>query len=322
MLQESPSTAHEDTTLRLPMQAKEEWEINRERILFKPRRKLGAGQFGEVWEGVLDANTQVAIKKMLKVGAISSEEFLQEAELMKGLSHPKLLQLYGVATKTEPVYIVTELAELGSLFCYIREDSRSLELPQLITMCKDVVEGMAYLESQNCIHGDLAARNILVTEKTVCKVADFRFAARIKDFLFDKPYFEEPPSLKFPIKWTAPEAALNYQLSSKSDVWSFGIFLHEVITHCQFLPYRGMTNGEVLYKIQQGYRMPQPQGCPDKLYAIMQNCWKKDPDSRPTFHTLQGQLEDAEDCACEPEGPKIKPRIPRINSKVKKISSS
>ena len=54
----------------------------------------------------------------------------------------------------------------------------------------------------------------------------------------------------------------------------------------------GMTNAEVLHQVEHGYRMQCPQGCPPALYDIMLECWHKDPMKRPTFETLQWQLED------------------------------
>src|SRR5665811_294840 len=72
---------------------------------------------------------------------------------------------------------------------------------------------------------------------------------------------------RFPIKWTAPEAANYSKFSIKSDVWSFGILLTELVTYGR-IPYPGMTNAEVLHQVEHGYRMPCPPGCPDRLYEI------------------------------------------------------
>ena len=105
---------------------------------------------------------------------------------------------------------------------------------------------MAYLETQNYIHRDLAARNILVGEGNNCKVADFGLARVIQD---DEYCARE--GAKFPIKWTAPEAALYNRFTIKSDVWSYGILLSEIITYGR-VPYPGMTNAEVLQKVRFG----------------------------------------------------------------------
>jgi fyn-related kinase len=81
------------------------------------------------------------------------------------------------------------------------------------------------------------------------------------------------------------------KFSIKSDVWSFGILLTEVITYGR-IPYPGMNNAEVLQQVEKGYRMPCPHGCPELLYTIMLDCWKMRPEERPTFETLQWRLED------------------------------
>ena len=88
-----------------------------------------------------------------------------------------------------------------------------------------------------------------------------------------------------------PEAAMMNKFSIKSDVWSFGILLTEIITYGR-IPYPGMNNAEVLQQIERGYRMPAPPGCPELLYQIMLDCWKNSPDDRPTFESLQWRLED------------------------------
>ena len=232
-------------TAGLSRQADEEWDIDRQHIQFV--RRLGTGQFGEVWEGLWKNTTAVAVKT-LNPGTVSPHEFLQEAGLMRKLRHQKLIQLYAVCTKEEPIYIVTELMKHGSLLEYLRRDGRSLNLSQHIDMLTQVATGMAYLELHDYIHYDLAARNVLVGENLICKVADFGLNRDI-----NKDIYEASPVVKFNIKWMAPEAALYNRFSIKSDVWSFGIVIYEVITHGRF-PYPGKTNAQVREALQQAPR--------------------------------------------------------------------
>lgn len=67
--------------------------------------------------------------------------------------------------------------------------------------------------------------------------------------------------------------------------------LHSIVMRLCCLS-SGMTNAEVLHQVEHGYRMPLPQGCPQLLYDIMLDCWKKDEMERPTFETLQWKLEE------------------------------
>ena len=145
---------------------------------------------------------------------------------------------------------------------------------------------MCYLEEHSYIHRDLAARNILVGEGNVCKVADFGLARVIKEDIYIPR-----EGTKFHIKWTAPEAALYNRFSIKSDVWSFGVTISEVITKGA-MPYPGMNNRQVLVAVDRGYRMPCPEGCPEALYNIMVSCWKSEANDRPTFESLKALLED------------------------------
>ena len=236
-----------------------------------------------MWNGT----TEVAVK-ILQPGTVSTHVFLEQAQIMMKLRHPKLVQLYAVCTKEEPIYIITELMKHGSLLEYLRGDGRSLKLPQLIDMGAQIASGMAYLEKNNCIHQDLTAGNILIGENLICKLANFELAHIL---FIDENIYKAPEGTPFPCKWTAPEAAMYARFTIKSDVWSFGILLYELITHgCH--PYPGMTSTQVLRALRKGYHMPCPKDCPELLYKIMRECWKYDATSRPTFETLQCRMEE------------------------------
>ncbi|XP_004707697.1 tyrosine-protein kinase Blk isoform X2 [Echinops telfairi] len=263
--------------------AQDEWEIPRQSL--KLVRKLGSGQFGEVWMGYYKNNVKVAIKT-LKEGSMSPEAFLGEANVMKTLQHERLVRLYAVVTK-DPIYIVTEYMARGCLLDFLKMDEGSkLSFPRLIDMSAQIAEGMAYIEKRNSIHRDLRAANILVSETLCCKIADFGLAR-----IIDSEYTAQEGA-KFPIKWTAPEAIHYGVFTIKADVWSFGILLMEIVTYGR-VPYPGMSNPEVIHSLGRGYRMPRPDSCPSELYnSVITECWRSRPEERPTFEFLQSVLED------------------------------
>ncbi|XP_033032961.1 tyrosine-protein kinase Blk [Trachypithecus francoisi] len=263
--------------------AQDEWEIPRQSLRLV--RKLGSGQFGEVWMGYYKNNMKVAIKT-LKEGTMSPEAFLGEANVMKALQHERLVRLYAVVTK-EPIYIVTEYMARGCLLDFLKTDEGGrLSLPRLIDMSAQIAEGMAYIEHMNSIHRDLRAANILVSEALCCKIADFGLAR-----IIDSEYTAQEGA-KFPIKWTAPEAIHFGVFTIKADVWSFGVLLMEVVTYGR-VPYPGMSNSEVIRNLERGYRMPRPETCPPELYrGVIAQCWRSRPEERPTFEFLQSVLED------------------------------
>lgn len=86
----------------------------------------------------------------------------------------------------------------------------------------------------------MAARNVLINEDRVCKVADFGFA---RDIMGNRIY-ERKSEGRLPIRWMAPESLYDNIFSSKTDVWSFGVLLWEIVT-LGSTPYPGMTAGEV-----------------------------------------------------------------------------
>ena len=261
----------------------DDWKLNRKFIELKS--KLKAGEFTEIWAGTWNGTTPVVVKT-LNSHSLVFNDFLAEAQIMKNLQHEKLIQLYGVCIQGEPIYIVTELMKHGNLLDYLHKGKgRFLKIPTLIDIGAQVANGMSYLESQHCIHRDLAARNIQVGEGNIVKIGGFNLA----HYLVGDYYSGETE--KLPIKWTDPEAIMLNKFTIKCDIWSFGVFLTELVTHgCE--PYPGMTDDEVLAQVTQGYCMPKPPGCPGPLYLIMLECWKVDPQERPTFENLKYQLDD------------------------------
>ncbi|MBN3310608.1 PTK6 kinase, partial [Amia calva] len=262
----------------------DEWELPKEE--FTLCELLGTGYFADVYQGMWKNQVKVAIKVLKCNESMDFKEFQMETQILKGLRHKHLISLLAICTSEEPFYIVTELMEKGNLLNFLRGDEgKQLDVVSLLDMASQVADGMSYLESQNKIHRDLAARNVLVGDNLICKVADFGLARIIKE-----PFYLSNDK-KIPYKWCAPEAISHGCFSTKSDVWSFGILLYEILTYGG-VPYPGYHNSEMYALVSGEYRLPRPERCPQSAYRIMLACWDKIPDKRPAFRSLMQKLEN------------------------------
>ncbi|KAK9686223.1 Protein tyrosine and serine/threonine kinase, partial [Popillia japonica] len=272
------------------------WEFARHRLKFF--NILGEGAFGQVWKcEALDIDGKegghVVAVKTLKENATEKErvDLISELQVMKMLEpHPNVVRLLGCCTEKDPIFVIMEFVSRGKLQSYLRNSraerfynnmhgqSKSLTSRDLTSFVYQVAKGMEYLSANGIIHRDLAARNILITEDHTCKVADFGFA---RDVIASYIY-ERKSEGRLPIRWMAPESLYDNIFSIKSDVWSFGVLMWEVVT-LGSTPYPGLSAAEVMRKVRDGHRLDKPEHCRRELYNIMYYCWDKDPKQRPTF---------------------------------------
>lgn len=154
----------------------------------------------------------------------------------------------------------------------------------LISWSAQIAGGMEYLASRLIIHGDLAARNILLGENNVVKICDFGLARSI---YHQNDQYRKTGNDPLPFKWLALECIEEAVFTTKSDVWSYGILLWELFSLATN-PYPGMEiSKELIDKLRQGYRMDRPLYANKAIYEIMRQCWKERPTSRPTFWELK-----------------------------------
>ncbi|KAM3930182.1 tyrosine-protein kinase-like [Leptodactylus fuscus] len=251
-------------------------------------RRLGSGKFGTVWLGLWNGTTEVAVKE-LQVAVESLQQTLYgEAEIMWKLSHEKLLKLYAVCLQTKPVFIVTEYMPQGNLKKYLQghEKKRDLPFPQLVDFAFQISQGMDYLEQKGCVHRDLRSENILLSAMMSCKIGDFGLAR-----FLDSTSMALTADAQIPIKWTAPEVFQMQKYTIKSDIWSFGVLLVELITYGK-MPFPNKTNGQYCQDILHKKALDPPGESPEKLSYIMKMCWRYLPVSRPSFWEIQGFLMD------------------------------
>lgn len=118
-----------------------------------------------------------------------------------------------------------------------------------------VARAMEYLSSRNILHGDLAARNVLLCDDNVVKVCDFGLART----MYNSNNYKKKGEAPLPFKWLALESLTDHVFSTHSDIWSYGIVMWEFFSLAK-VPYPGMNADENLYmKLRDGYRMEKPK---------------------------------------------------------------
>ncbi|XP_022103983.1 epidermal growth factor receptor-like isoform X2 [Acanthaster planci] len=251
---------------------------------------LGSGAFGTVYrglwipEGEAKIRIPVAIKVLREVSPQASEELLEEAKVMASVDHPYLLRLACVCMAQE-ISLITQLMPLGALLDYVREHKDRIGSHHLLNWCYQIAQGMVYLEEKHLIHRDLAARNVLVQTAQQVKITDFGLA---KFLDVDESEFQAQGG-KMPIKWLALECIHHRRFSHKSDVWSFGVTMWELMTFGG-KPYDGVRARDVPDLLEKGERLQQPPISTIDVYMLMVKCWMLDEESRPSFKQLSDEL--------------------------------
>lgn len=257
----------------------DKWELPRKDIVLMT--KIGAGNFGEVRLGRLKQKIDVAVKTSKK-SKMTNAAFLEEATKMKELLHKNLVRLYGVCTMDDPIFIVLEYLSGGCVLDFLRtRRGKNATLQQLAQMLSDIAEGMMFMESVHWVHGDLAARNLLMGANKVVKICDFGHS--VKTDANNSPVWV---SQQLPVRWTAPEFYATRTCSPRSDVWSYGVVIFEVLARGEE-PYSSFTeNKRVMKMLTSGFRMPMHKKVPKYFYAMMIDCWQPEDEDRPTFRRI------------------------------------
>ncbi|KAH9614176.1 hypothetical protein KSS87_023862 [Heliosperma pusillum] len=207
-------------------------EIKKATANFSSDRLLGTGGYGEVYKGVLDDGTLIAVK-CAKVGnAKGIDQILNEVKILCQVNHKSLVGLLGCCVELEQPIMVYEFISNGTLNEHVRGFTPGgyswLSWSDRLNVAYQTAEALAYLHfSANppIYHRDVKSSNILLDEKLYAKVSDFGLSR-----LAETDMSHISTCAQGTLGYLDPEYYRNYQLTDKSDVYSFGVVLLELLT--------------------------------------------------------------------------------------------
>jgi predicted outer membrane repeat protein len=259
-------------------------------------QELGKGSWGTVSLAVYQGEFVAVKRASSDATETQSKTLIGEAKLMSSLkAHRNLVKFVGICSDSASFGLMMEFCPRGSLSDYIRGNKgKSLSEYEIFKFAYGVLEGMVALASAGLVHRDLAARNVLLDENLLCKVSDFGSSRKSSQIENEKT--KQSDSLG-PIKWQPPEVLNNQTYSEKSDVWSFGCTLLEIVTRRE--PYFGFSGSilQLMQQIKDGSINPlihaQKNGefeLPEWIVSVLQGCFASDPSSRPSFREIRFQI--------------------------------
>ena len=251
---------------------------------------IGEGGMGVVY---LARDTKlkrsVAIKSMpakLAADSTARTRFRREAELLASLNHPNIAVIHEIIEEEESGYLVLEYVPGETLAERIVRES--LELDEALSIGQQIAEAVSAAHKKGIVHRDLKPSNIKITPEGRVKVLDFGLAKPLTtENKVSETTTTHPGRVIGTPAYMSPEQARGKETDHRTDIWSFGCILYQILTGQ--LPFEGETATDTLARIIE--RQPDwqslPKQIPSNIRTLLKRCLEKDPDKR------LGNIEDA-----------------------------
>ena len=244
--------------------------------------KIGEGGFGKVYRAKWNFQ-DVAIKqlRMKSMSDRSEKEFMNETRIWKKLSHPNIIQLFGICSPPDPYCMVMKYKPNGSLFKLLHS-KQNLPWTSRIQLAIDIGSALIFLHKRNIIHRDLKSLNILTS------IEDNNLRASLTDFGLSIVKTETSITThKFKtnqragtLRWLAQELFEGKKSSKQSDMYSFGMVLWELSS--RKIPFQNIKQARLSTYIQKDNKPIIPSNTPKEITELIKKCWDKDQRNRPT----------------------------------------
>jgi len=262
-------------------------------------RLLGRGGMGEVYLA-----KDLHLERMIAVKTLSSElagegehksRFIREARMASALNHPNILTVYEVGTYNELLFMATEYVEGQTLRQMLRVGTVSLR--DFLDIAIQGAQGLAAAHEAGIIHRDLKLENFILRQDGYLKVLDFGLAKGTGTTTADQSdAFKTRAGLILGTPhYMSPEQAKGRALDARSDIFSFGLVLYELLT--RQVAFDAESDVQILFNVVFKEPDPIPDTVPLRIREVIKRTLQKNPDSR--YQSMQTLLEDLIACRVE-----------------------
>jgi TOMM system kinase/cyclase fusion protein len=234
---------------------------------------------GMVYRGFDEALLRpVALKRLLpgRADATTRKRFRREAQAASRLNHPAIVHIYDIVETPDGDWIIMELVEGRPL----DEIAGELDVPQALRLAREIAEGLAEAHAVGVIHRDLKTSNVMVTNAGRAKILDFGIAKLTQ--ASDDTSLSQVGIIIGTFYAMSPEQAMGHPIDARSDLFSLGTLLYELLTGTS--PFRGATATETLTRVCS-YRQPPARRLrreiPEEVADFLDHLLQKDPNLRP-----------------------------------------
>ena len=240
--------------------------------------KIGSGGYAEVYEADWFGE-KVAVK------VLEEEHKVRELLIAKCAKHENVVQTREIMKRDsdDATLLVMELCGNGSLHSAIKNGEFKGNMPKVLSTLMDVAKGMKYLNDSGIVHGDLKSKNIVLTEDFVAKITDFgqsrRFLGEVSEMI-DETQRGTPAFMP-------PELLDEGRITSKCDVYSFGMIMYELATGRA--PLSKYNQMQISFQVPNMGLRPSFEDCdnvPVEFQNLAKACWEEDVESRPTCEDI------------------------------------
>ena len=260
--------------------------------------RIGSGGMADVYKGKdHKLNRYVAIKVLksdYRNDQVFIQKFLSEAQAAAGLMHPNVVNVYDVGQDRGLFYMVMELVEGITLKDYIERKGK-LSAKETISISIQMVTGLQAAHNHHIIHRDIKPQNIIISKEGKVKVTDFGIARATTATKTIST------SVMGSVHYTSPEQARGGAVDEKSDIYSVGITMYEMITG--HVPFDGDSTVSVALKHLQEEMVSPAEEVPDIPYSlecIIMKCTQKNPERR--YHDCASLIQDLKRSLVDPDG--------------------